>query len=72
MLGTRDDIGRAITPEKESALLSTPSFISLPLERIARRPICSLAELSNPVNDLLPLPIVNRYLESLLARGSSE
>ena len=63
MLATRDDIGREITPEEESALLSTPSFIALPLERIARRPICSLPELSDSVGDFLPLPLVNRHFE---------
>jgi hypothetical protein len=48
------------------------SFVAGRFEAVARRPICSLAELSNPVNDLLPLSLVNRYLERLLARGNSE
>jgi hypothetical protein len=52
--------------------LPAPSFIALHLEIVARCRICSLPELSNPVDDLLPLPIVNRYFERLLARGSSE
>ena len=38
-------------------------------EVVARCQICSLPELSNPVDDLLPLPLVNRYFESRLARG---
>jgi len=55
-----------------SYALPAPSFMAGRFEVVARRRICSLPELSNPVNDLLPLPIVNRYLERLLARGSSE
>jgi hypothetical protein len=41
-------------------------------EVVARCPICSLPELSNLIDDLLPLPLVNRNFESLLARGRPE
>ena len=32
-------------------------------------PICILPELSYSLDDLLPLPLVNRYFENRLARG---
>jgi hypothetical protein len=41
-------------------------------EVVPSRRICRLPELSNPVDDLLPIPIVNRYFEGLLPRESSE
>ena len=34
--------------------------------------MCHLAGLHNQIDDLLPLPLVNRYLERLLARGRPE
>ncbi len=34
--------------------------------------MCSLAGLHKQIDDLLPLPFVNRYLERLLARGRPE
>ena len=49
--------------------LSATTFVAERSEIVARCQICSLPELSNPVDDLLPLPLVNRYFESLLARG---
>ena len=52
--------------------LPSPSFVAGSLEIVARRRIHSLPELSNPVDDLLTLFIVNRYLERLLARGRPE
>ena len=48
--------------------LSATTFVAGRSEIVARRQICSLLELSNSVDDLLPLPLVNRYFESLLAR----
>jgi hypothetical protein len=45
------------------------SLMTERFEVVALCPICSLPELSNPVDDLLPLPIVNRYFETRLARG---
>ena len=52
--------------------LPSPSFVAGRFEVVARRRICNLPELSNLIDDLLPLPIVNRYLERLLARGTHE
>jgi hypothetical protein len=52
--------------------LPAPSFMARRLEIIARRQIHTLPESSNPVDDLLPLSLGNRYLKRLLARGSSE
>jgi hypothetical protein len=49
--------------------LSATTFVAKRSEIVARCQICSLPELSNPVDDLLPLPLVNRYFESRLARG---
>jgi hypothetical protein len=49
--------------------LSATTFVAGHSEVVARCQICSLPELSNPVDDLLPLFLVNRYLESRLARG---
>jgi hypothetical protein len=49
--------------------LSATTFVAGHSEVVARCQICSLPELSNPVDDLLPLPLVNRYFESRLARG---
>jgi hypothetical protein len=52
--------------------LSATMFVAEHSEVVARCQICSLPELSNPVDDLLPLPFVNRYLKRLLARGRPE
>src|SRR5208282_6273263 len=52
--------------------LSTTTFVAERSEIVARCQIRSLPELSNPIDDLLPLPLVNRYFESLLARGRSD
>ena len=49
--------------------LSATTFVAEHSEVVARCQICSLPELSNPVDDLLPLPLVNRYFECLLTRG---
>ena len=49
--------------------LSATTFVAERSEIVARCQICSLPKLSNPVDDLLPLPIVNQYFEGLLARG---
>ena len=49
--------------------LPATTFVAERSETVARCHICSLPELSNPVDDLLPLPLVNRYFESRLARG---
>jgi hypothetical protein len=49
--------------------LPATTFVAERSEIVARCRICSLPELRNPVDDLLPLPIVNRYFESQLARG---
>ena len=48
--------------------LSATTFVAKRSEIVARRQICSLPELSNPVDDLLPLPLVNRYFKSRLTR----
>ena len=42
-----------------SHALSAPSFVAGRFDVVALRPICSLPELNNPVDDLLPLPLVN-------------
>ena len=52
-----------------SYALPAPSFMAGRFEVVARRRICNLPELSNLIDDLLPLPIVNQYFEGLLARG---
>jgi hypothetical protein len=61
-----------MTGDLFSHALSAPSFMAGRFEVVARCPICSLPELSNLIDDLLSLPLVNRYLESLLARRGPE
>ena len=48
------------------------SFIAVRSEITVHQPTCSLAGLHNQIDDLLPLPFVNRYLERLLAGGRPE
>ena len=48
------------------------SFIAVRSEITAHQPMCHLAGLHNQIDDLLSLPLVNRYLERLLARGRPE
>ncbi len=52
--------------------LPTIPFIAVRSEITAHQPMCHLAGLHNQIDDLLSLPLVNRYLESLLARGRPE
>ena len=52
--------------------LPSSSFVAGSFEIVARRRIHSLPELSNPVDGLLLLPLVNRYFEGLLTRGTPE
>ena len=47
-------------------------FVAAHNDFVAQQTICNLPELSNPVDDLLSLSLVNRYLERLLARGRPE
>ena len=47
-------------------------FIAVRFEITSQQPMCSLPGLNNQVDDLLPLPLVNRYFERLSARGSPE
>jgi hypothetical protein len=49
--------------------LSATTFVAVYSEVVARCPICCLPELSNSLDDLSPHSLVNRYFESLLARG---
>ena len=49
--------------------LSATTFVGEYSGFVARCLICSLPELSNPLDDFLSFPIVNGYFESLLARG---
>jgi len=49
--------------------LSAATFVTERSEVVARCQICSLPELSNQIDDLLPLFLVNRYLEGRLACG---
>ena len=44
-------------------------FIAVRSETTAHQPICILAGLDDQIDDVLPLPLVNRYFESRLARG---
>ena len=44
-------------------------FIAVRSEITAHQPMCNLASLHNQIDNLLPLPLVDRYFESLLARG---
>jgi hypothetical protein len=55
-----------------SRRLSALSFIAVRSEITAHQPMCSLPGLDNQIDDLLSLPLVNRYLESLLARRGPE
>ena len=48
------------------------SFIAVRSEITAHQPMCSLPGLDNQIDDLLSLPLVNRYFERLLARGRPE
>ena len=52
--------------------LSATTFVAGHSGVVARCLICSLAELKNSLDDLLPLPLLNRYSESLLARGGPD
>jgi hypothetical protein len=52
--------------------LPAPSFIAVRSEITAHQPMCLLAGLDNQIDNLLSLPLVNRYSESLLARGRPE
>ncbi len=52
--------------------LPAPSFMAGHSEVVARCQICSLPELSNPVEGRLSFPFVNRYFESRLTRGRPE
>ena len=45
------------------------SFIAVRSEVTAHQPMCSLAALDYQIDDLLPLPLVDRYFEILLTRG---
>jgi hypothetical protein len=49
--------------------LPATTFVAERSEIVARCQICSLPKLSNPIDNLLPLFHVNRYLERLLASG---
>ena len=44
-------------------------FIAVRSDITAHQAMCHLPGLHNQIDDLLPLPLVNRYFESLLARG---
>ena len=48
------------------------SFIAVRSEITSQQPMSSLPGLNNQIDDFLPLPFVNRYLERLLARGRPE
>jgi hypothetical protein len=47
-------------------------FIAVRSEIAGHQPMCSLAGLDEQIDDFLPLPIVNRHFESLLARGRTD
>ena len=47
-------------------------FVAAHDDFVAQQPICGLPELRNPVDDLLAFPLLDRYFERLLARGSPE
>ena len=49
--------------------LPATTFVAERSDIVARCQICSLPKLSNPIDNLLSFPLVNRYFESRLARG---
>jgi hypothetical protein len=55
-----------------SQVLPALPFIAARFEISSQQPICSLPRLDHQIDDLLPLPLVNRYFERLLPRGSPE
>ena len=44
-------------------------FIAVRSEITAQQPMCNLAALHYQIDDLLPLPLMNRYFERRFARG---
>src|SRR5208337_3071961 len=53
-----------------SQVLPALPFIAARFEITSQQPIWSLPRVDHQIDDLLPLPLVNRYFERLLPRGS--